>query len=275
MPSITPRGRPAQYAEAGPEPYQLELPYTKTPNIFFDEWVNFLNLVEIRIVAAFIRRTFGWHRRRTGPLSVTELCKITRRTRPPVIQALNRLRGYGIINPSRISRHEAHSYELIMRPEFQALKEAPPPELQMPLRYDVLEFPVENSVEIPVENLGGPVAVVKKPLPLSGKETFTTGASVLIEFKESGPKEKIPTARKARAVTDSEAVTAYRQQFGLNCSRGRKQDIDATVTDLELWRKVLAAWGYQKGDKWIKFNPLNIGHMLSEYERLERKAAAQ
>ena len=73
--------------------------------------------------------------------------------------------------------------------------------------------------------------------------------------------------------SDSEAVTAYRDQFGLNCSKGRKADIDATVADLELWRKVLASWGYQNGDKWIKFNPLNIGHMLSEYERLERKAA--
>jgi hypothetical protein len=269
MPSIPLSGSPAQDPDS--EPYQLELPYTKVPNVFLDEWVNFLGLVEIRIVAAIIRRSFGWHRRQTGRLSVTELCKITRRSRPMVVNALGRLRGYGIVTASRISRQEAHTYGLIMRPEFEKIKEAPPPELQTVLPYDVLEFP-------PVENSDYTISVVKKTLPLSGKENLTTDAPVLICIKERDPKERKPTgAQKARAVEnskDSEAVQAYRAQFGLNCSRGRKADIDATVTDLSLWRRVLASWGYQSGDKWIRFNPLNIGHMLSEYERLERKAAS-
>lgn len=70
--------------------------------------------------------------------------------------------------------------------------------------------------------------------------------------------------------TDSEAVKAWRDHFRLNCSPGRKQDIDLTVTDLALWRDVLRSWGYHRGGKWIKFNPLAIGHQLSEYERRER-----
>ena len=72
-------------------------------------------------------------------------------------------------------------------------------------------------------------------------------------------------------MADSEAVKAWRDRFKLNCSRGRKYDIDVTVTDLDLWRYVLNNWGYWKGGKWIKFNPLATGQQLSEYERLERK----
>ena len=70
---------------------------------------------------------------------------------------------------------------------------------------------------------------------------------------------------------DSPAVKAYRDKFKLNCSIGRKFDIDATVRDLDLWKFVLNSWGYNKNGKWVSHNPLNIGHLLSEYERLERK----
>lgn len=70
---------------------------------------------------------------------------------------------------------------------------------------------------------------------------------------------------------DSAAVTIWRDQMRYNLSKGRKADIDATVTDLELWKFVLANWGYFKKGKWVKFNPLAVGHQLSEYERLERQ----
>lgn len=72
---------------------------------------------------------------------------------------------------------------------------------------------------------------------------------------------------------DSPAVKAYRDKFCLNLSLGRRYDIDVTVLDLALWNQVLNNWGYVKDGKWKSFNPLSIGKMLSEYERLERKCS--
>ncbi len=72
---------------------------------------------------------------------------------------------------------------------------------------------------------------------------------------------------------DSIAVKMYRDQFRKNLSTGRRRDIDVTVKDLNLWGQVLKNWGYHKNGKWVAFNPLSIEHLLSEYERLERKNA--
>jgi hypothetical protein len=155
------------------EPRQQELPFTKVPNIFLDEWVNILGLVEIRIVAAILRRTFGWHRKNSGPLSVTELSQITRRSRPLVVKALARLRGFGIVTGGRLSRQEPLAYGLIMRPEFRALKEAPPPAKQKALPYDVHHFSGKENLTTET------ASVVKETLPLSGKENLTTEPSVL------------------------------------------------------------------------------------------------
>jgi hypothetical protein len=167
----------------GSESAQQELPFTKVPNIFLDEWVNILGLVEIRIVAAILRRTFGWHRKDSGPLSVTELSEITRRSRPLVVKALARLRGFGIVNGSRLSRQEPLAYGLIMQPEFKALKEVPPPAKQTVLPYDVHHFSSKENLTTET------ASVVKETLPLSGKENLTTEAPVLRSIKESRSKE--------------------------------------------------------------------------------------
>jgi len=67
----------------------------------------------------------------------------------------------------------------------------------------------------------------------------------------------------------SPAVRLYMDKFKLQPSIGRKEDIDKTVTDLDLWQYVLESWGYYKAGKWHTYSPLSIGKMLSEYERLE------
>ena len=69
---------------------------------------------------------------------------------------------------------------------------------------------------------------------------------------------------------DSPAVKLWRNKFKYNLSPGRKYDIDATVTNLNLWKQVLDNWGYMKNGKWKPFNPFSVGKQLSEYERLER-----
>jgi DNA-binding transcriptional ArsR family regulator len=113
------------------EPYTCrQLPLTEVPNTFFDAWLNVLGLLEIRIVAAIIRRETP------APISVSELCDVTKRSRPLVVKALTRLRELGILDRFRSSRHEPFGYCLIMRAEFNGPREAPPPVKQKVLPYD-------------------------------------------------------------------------------------------------------------------------------------------
>ena len=63
----------------------------------------------------------------------------------------------------------------------------------------------------------------------------------------------------------------WRDHFKMNLNLGYRHDIDATITDLELWRFVIEHWGYNSRGKWVSFNPLSVSKQLSEYERLERK----
>jgi hypothetical protein len=72
-------------------------------------------------------------------------------------------------------------------------------------------------------------------------------------------------------MSDSPAVKIWRDKWRKNLNIGRREDIDATITDLKLWQQVLDNWGYVKDGKWVSFNPLAVGHQLSEYERLEQK----
>ncbi len=66
-----------------------------------------------------------------------------------------------------------------------------------------------------------------------------------------------------------EAVLAYREQFDLTPNKGFRQDIAVTVKsydDLLIWQDLLAHWGYEKGGKWHKRNPLDIKGLLTCFE---------
>lgn len=69
---------------------------------------------------------------------------------------------------------------------------------------------------------------------------------------------------------DSPAVKLWRDKFKLNLSASWKHDVDITVTDIELWKSILAGWKWQdaKG-KWHNKAP-GIKELLTEYERLEQ-----
>jgi hypothetical protein len=70
-------------------------------------------------------------------------------------------------------------------------------------------------------------------------------------------------------MADSAAVVLWRNKFRLNLSQSWKEDVDKTVTDVELWREILNGWGYYKNGRWIKKSP-GIKQLLTEYERLEQ-----
>ncbi len=65
---------------------------------------------------------------------------------------------------------------------------------------------------------------------------------------------------------DSPCVKLWRDTFKLNLSASWKQDVDKTVTDVELWREILANWHYYKNGRKIKKSPA-IKTLLDEYER--------
>jgi hypothetical protein len=64
-----------------------------------------------------------------------------------------------------------------------------------------------------------------------------------------------------------EAVKAYRDHFRFCPKIGLREDIISTVSNLDLWKTVITSWGYLKAGKWVKYSPLNVKGMLSEYER--------
>lgn len=65
---------------------------------------------------------------------------------------------------------------------------------------------------------------------------------------------------------ESEAVKMLRDTFHHNWSPGWKQDVDATVTDLKLWRKVL---DLALTNKWSKWSRHFVAHLCSLYESQE------
>jgi hypothetical protein len=79
------------------------------------------------------------------------------------------------------------------------------------------------------------------------------------------PRKQIPDETLSH-----EAVKLYRDTFRMCPKAGFRRDIISTVEDLELWKSILTTWGYSKDGKWIKFSPLNVKGMLSEYERRAR-----
>lgn len=67
---------------------------------------------------------------------------------------------------------------------------------------------------------------------------------------------------------DSEPVRLWRDFSKLNISQNWKHDVDITVTDIELWKSILAGWKWQDAQgRWHKKHP-GIKNLLAEYERL-------
>lgn len=65
---------------------------------------------------------------------------------------------------------------------------------------------------------------------------------------------------------DSEAVDLWRRKFRLNLSSSWKQDVEKTITDLDLWREILDGWFYVEHGKKKTKHP-GIKGLLTEYER--------
>jgi len=74
---------------------------------------------------------------------------------------------------------------------------------------------------------------------------------------------------------ESEAVKLWRDKFKLNLSSSWKRDVEITVTDLDLWQKILDGWRYRDDrGHWHTRHP-GIKGLLDEYERLKADAIRQ
>ena len=67
---------------------------------------------------------------------------------------------------------------------------------------------------------------------------------------------------------DSACVKLWRDTFRLNLSASWKADVDKTVTDIDLWKSILAQWKREKRHPGIK-------GILDEYERRQFDAIQQ
>lgn len=65
---------------------------------------------------------------------------------------------------------------------------------------------------------------------------------------------------------DCESVRLWREKFKLNLSSSWKADVEKTITDIDLWKSILAGWFYWKDGKKVTKHP-GIKGLLTEYER--------
>ena len=70
--------------------------YTQIPNIFLDEQINELSLVEIRVLMFIFRRTLGWHKVK-DQISICQIEKATKCNRKNVSVAVKSLESRGLI----------------------------------------------------------------------------------------------------------------------------------------------------------------------------------
>ena len=74
--------------------------FTRLPHIL-EDWANFLELTELRVLLAICRSTVGWNRE-WAELSLNSITCAVRRHRTSVIRALNHLEKMGLIERERV-----------------------------------------------------------------------------------------------------------------------------------------------------------------------------
>lgn len=105
--------------------------FTATPNDLFDEWLPLLSHVELKVLMAIMRKTFGWHKIRDR-ISLSQLEKITGSKRSAIIKATKNLQKLGLIFKEVIGQKGSENtvYELIIIEDsnnsYQSPQETPP-----------------------------------------------------------------------------------------------------------------------------------------------------
>jgi phage replication O-like protein O len=102
---------------------KIEKPnYTQTPNILFDEIMRDLNGVELKVILAVIRKTFGWHKERDR-ISLTQLEEMTGLSRQGILNAIHGKKKEksvigGLVNKGYIKiieTKQGNVYELVVK----------------------------------------------------------------------------------------------------------------------------------------------------------------
>ena len=75
--------------------------YTRLPHVL-EDWANFLELTELRVLLLICRSTVGW-RQESTEITLRYITDTVRRSRRSVIYALNRLEKLGLIELERVT----------------------------------------------------------------------------------------------------------------------------------------------------------------------------
>lgn len=109
--------------------------FTQAPNELFDEWLPLLSHVELKVLMAIMRKTFGWHKVRDR-ISLSQLEKITGAHRKYILPAVENLQKLGLIFKEVTGEKGKQNtfYELVVIDDsnnFDQLPNATPPSCLM------------------------------------------------------------------------------------------------------------------------------------------------
>lgn len=113
--------------------------YTQVPNVLLDEWMPILSHVELKVLYAITRKTFGWHKDRDR-ISLSQLEKLTGSTKEAIVSASRTLQKRGLINKLVIGDpgRQATYYELVVNEDsnncYPSAEPTPPSRLGRPTK---------------------------------------------------------------------------------------------------------------------------------------------
>jgi phage replication O-like protein O len=200
--------------------------YTKIPNSIFDI-LPALSGTQAKVIMAIYRATSGWQRN-SAPLSLSTLAKMTGASVRQISDALNHLVAIQLITrmPSvnGFIYHPAHVFECKSDGEW------------------VEKTAIAN---IAIEEIATPL--LQKLLP--NKETEINKSPIGDTAKAKRVKK--PQKEVIDEPREETALSIFRTNHRLHIPIAIREEVTATVTDLNKWREVCREWvarGYRRGN---------------------------
>lgn len=203
--------------------------YTKLPNKFVERLPD-LSGTEVKIMLVIYRQTIGYHQRETT-LSLSHIAKLTGSSIRQISTALARLQAEGFIL-SKATTAQGTVYAIHDVPD-GCCNDAP-----------IEEIAIEKTA------IAKTATKVLQKLP-TYKERKENTISNDIVHSEKPAKPKRQRKPKEPQPTTPTALTIFREYHRLQVPIALRENVLATVSDLDKWEGVCKEWiarGYRKGN---------------------------
>jgi phage replication O-like protein O len=145
--------------------FKVNIPnFTQLPNQLSDEWLKYLNFVELKVLLVILRKTFGWHKVRDR-ISLSQLEHITGAKRPAILRAAKTLHEKGLITKEVTGKKGTQQtyYELVINKDsnisYQYDEHTSPSMMNIPTKETL---PKEKKKDIPLTPKGDSVSFRKR-----------------------------------------------------------------------------------------------------------------